>query len=269
MGKRAPCGCERIGGGWNISECECPLRKGSLEVYQRMCGVLVINGVTGAIISDFHPPQPVVSEELRDVARMRARPTPPSPVLESFDEATRGGPWTTSPPSTVGRETFAELLEELEVSVGKTKPTEAEWLRRICSIVWQNAHRTWVTNARGDVWEITDRLRPTFPTKPAALSTHLFPAPAMRFPLVPQLPPALVMNRQPADDAILDHLCSFVCEQDDRKWVVGPRGSIEEFTGRAVPRPLGGTLTLAPSLAMAPTLLAPTLPAPAEAAHAA
>ncbi len=170
---------------------------------------------------------------------------------------------------TVGRDGFPELLEELEISMRLKVPTEAEWLRRICSIVWRNAERTWVVNARGDVWEITNRLRRSPPPKSLAVSTHLFPAPTMRFPLVPQLPPTQATNRQPEDGAFLDHLCSIVCEQDERMWVVGPRGSIEEITGRAVPRPLAGALALAPSLPMAPTLLAPTLPAPAEAAHAA
>ena len=170
---------------------------------------------------------------------------------------------------TVGREGFPELLEELEISVGLKDPTEAEWLRRICSIVWQNADRIWVENARGDVWEITSPLRRTLPPKPVDVFTHLFPAPTMRFPLVPHLPPAQVVNRQPEDGAFLDHLCSFVCEQDERMWVVGPRGSIEEIAGRAVPKPLVGALAPASSLPPAPTLLAPTLPAPAEAAHVA
>ena len=170
---------------------------------------------------------------------------------------------------TVGREGFPELLEELEISVGLKTPAEAEWLRRISSIVWQDADRTWVENARGDVWEITNRLRRPLMHKRVAVSPHLFPAPTMRFPLVPRLPPAQAVSRQPEDGAFLDQLCSFVCEQDERMWVVGPRGSIEEITGRAVPRPLVGALALAPSLPMAPTLLAPTLTARAEAAHVA
>ncbi|MDE1820893.1 MAG: hypothetical protein KGJ23_13690 [Euryarchaeota archaeon] len=172
-------------------------------------------------------------------------------------------------PSTVGRETLADLVEELEISVGVRAPTEAEWLRRICSIVWQNADRTWVVNARGNVWEITNRLRRTPPRKPLAVSAHLFPAPTMRLPLVPRLTHASAVSGYPEDGTLLDHLCSFVCEQDGRTWVVGPRGSIEEITGRAAPRPPVGALALAPSLPMAPTLLAPTLTAPAEAAHAA
>lgn len=172
-------------------------------------------------------------------------------------------------PSTVGRETLADLVEELEISVGVRAPTEAEWLRRICSIVWQNADRTWVVNARGNVWEITNRLRRTPPRKPLAVSTHLFPAPTMRLPLVPRLTHASAGIRYPEDGTLLDHLCSFVCEQDGRTWVVGPRGSIEEITGRAAPSPPVGALALAPSLPMAPALLAPTLPAPAEAAHVA
>ena len=172
-------------------------------------------------------------------------------------------------PSTVGRETLADLVEELEISVGLKAPTEAEWLRRICSIVWQNADRTWVVNARGNVWEITNRLRRSPPRKPLVVSTHLFPAPIMRLPLEPRLPHAPVGNRHSEDRAFLDHLCSFVCEQGGRTWVVGPRGSIEEVTGRDAPRPLVGALALAPSLPMASTLLAPTLPAPTEAAHVA
>ena len=172
-------------------------------------------------------------------------------------------------PSTVGRETLADLVEELEISVGVRAPTEAEWLRRVCSIVWQNADRTWVVNARGNAWEITNRLRRTPPRKPLAVSAHLFPAPTMRLPLVPRLTHASAGNCYPEDGSLLDHLCSFVCEQDGRTWVVGPRGSIEEITRKAVPRSLGGTLALAPSLPMASTLLAPTLAAPAEAAHVA
>ena len=93
-------------------------------------------------------------------------------------------------PSTVGRETLAELVEELEVSVGVRAPTEAEWLRRVCSIVWQNADRTWVVNARGDVWEITNRLRRTPPLRPLVVSDHLLSAPTLRLPLVPRIPPA-------------------------------------------------------------------------------
>ena len=170
---------------------------------------------------------------------------------------------------TVGRESFPEILEELEISMRLKAPTEAEWLRRICSIVWRNADRTWVVNPRGDVWEITNRLRRTPPRKPLAVSTHLFPAPTMRLPLVPRLPHAPVGNRHPEERAFLDHLCSFVGEQEGRMWVVGPRGSIAEVTGRDAPRPLVGALALAPSLPMAPTLLAPTLAAPAEAAHVA
>ncbi len=169
----------------------------------------------------------------------------------------------------VGREGFPELLEELEISVGIKAPTEAEWLRRICSIVWQNADRTWVETARGDVWEITSRLPRPLPPRPVDVSTHLLPVPTMRFPLVPHLPPAPVVNSHPEDDVLLDRLCSFRCEQDGRTWVVGPRGSIEEVTGRDAPRPLVGALALAPSLPMASTLLAPTLAAPAEAAHVA
>ena len=172
-------------------------------------------------------------------------------------------------PSTVGREKLADLVEELEISLRLKAPTEAEWLRRISSIVWQDADRTWVENARGDVWEITNRLRRPLLHKRVEVSTHLFPAPTMRFPLVPRLPPAQAVSRQPEDGAFLDHLCSFVCEQDGRTWVVGPRGSIEEVTGRDAPKPLVGALALAPSLPMAPTLLAPTLTAPAEAAHVA
>ena len=170
---------------------------------------------------------------------------------------------------TVGREGFPELLEELEISLRLKAPTEAEWLRRICSIVWRNADRTWVVNARGDVWEITNRLPRTPPPKPLADPTHPFPAPTMRLPLVPPLPLAPVGTRHPEDEAFLDRLCSFVWQQGGRTWVVGPRGSVDEVAKRAVPGPLGGTLTPASSLPPAPTLFAPALPFPAEAAHVA
>ena len=169
----------------------------------------------------------------------------------------------------VGREDFPELLEELEVSMRLEAPTEAEWLRRVCSIVWRNEDRTWVVNARGDVWEITNRLRRTPPPRSLAASACLLPAPAMWLPLVPCLPTAPVGNRQPEDGAFLDHLCSFVWEQGERSWVVGPRGSIEEVTKRAVPGPIDETSTHASSPSLAPTLLAPSLPTPAEAAHVA
>ena len=133
----------------------------------------------------------------------------------------------------------------------------------------RDADRTWVVNARGDVWEITNRLRRTPPPRPLADPTHLFPAPTMRLPLVPHHPLAPVGTRHPEYEAFLDRLCSFVCEQGRRTWVVGPRGSVDEVARRAVPGPLGGTLTPASSLPPAPTLFAPALPFPAEAAHVA
>ena len=90
--------------------------------------------------------------------------------------------------STVGREPLAGLVEDLEISLGLELPTEAEWLRRATSVVWRNADRTWVVNARGDVWEITNRLRRTSP--PASNDLRL-PVPApLRFPLVPARPSA-------------------------------------------------------------------------------
>lgn len=169
----------------------------------------------------------------------------------------------------VGREGFPELLEELGILMGLNAPTEAERLRRICSIVCRNADRTWVVNPRGDVWEITNRLRRTPPRKPLADPTRLFPAPTLRLPVVPCFPPTQVEVRASEDGTFLDHLCSFWWEQGGRSWVVGPRGTVHELTKKAVAGPVEGTSAPASSPSLAPTLLAPTLPTPAEAAHAA
>lgn len=121
MATPAPCGCVKVGGGWNMSECTCP--------------------------------------SLRALMGPSYKGLPGQKTLEeSFTEAKGADPAPRGFPGTVGRETLPELLEELEISLGLKRPTEAEYLRRFCSIIWPEAGRTWAINARGDATEITQRV---------------------------------------------------------------------------------------------------------------
>jgi hypothetical protein len=83
---------------------------------------------------------------------------PGQKTLESFIEPKEADPAPREFPGAVGRETLPELLEELEISLGLKRPTEAEYLRRVCSIIWRESGRAWAINARGDATEITLRL---------------------------------------------------------------------------------------------------------------
>ena len=120
MATRAPCGCVKVGEGWNMSECTCPSLRGLMGPSYRWL--------------------------------------PGQKTLESFIEPKEADPAPREFPGAVGRETLPELLEELEISLGLKRPTEAEYLRRVCSIIWRESGRAWAINARGDATEITLRL---------------------------------------------------------------------------------------------------------------
>ena len=120
MVTQAPCGCVKVGEGWNMSGCTCPS----------------LRGLMGPSYKWF----------------------PGQKTLESFTEPKEAGPAPRGFPGAVGRETLPELLEELEISLGLKRPTEAEYLRRFCSIIWREPGRAWAINARGDATEITLRL---------------------------------------------------------------------------------------------------------------
>lgn len=158
MEQRAPCGCVRVGGGWNVSECQCPVREESLEVYRRICPILVVDGSTGAIISDFHPLQPEPAQELRGHARSRVGPSPATLKLEAFDEAIRDSTWALLQTSTARQGIWVRLLHEPGFFSGKTIPSEAEYVGRVSRITCRQDGRIWLVNALGEVQEVTTEL---------------------------------------------------------------------------------------------------------------